>query len=122
MKNIVIVDDSKTIQLQVQSFAKKLFPNINVVAAKSGEEALEKFPKIEGDLLVALIDYNMDGMTGLELIQQLDDIDRSHIVLCTANIQESIYQKAEKQGVTLIEKPLTKDKFESIVNNFLKVS
>ena len=96
------------------------FPEINVVTAQSGEEALEKFATIEGDIVIAFIDYNMEGMNGLELITQLQGVDHSKFLLCTANIQESIYKKAAKQGISLIEKPLTKEKFKTVVNNILK--
>lgn len=120
MSIILIVDDSKTIQKQVSKFAQDDFPEHSVVRASSGEEALELIPKIKDDICVAIIDFNMNGMNGLELIEKIKGIiPVEKIILCTANIQETIKNKAKTSGIHFKEKPLTSENFKPTLNEVL---
>lgn len=120
MKAILVVDDSKTIQKQITYFAQESFPDYKVVTASSGEEAVEMMKTTTEDFLGAILDYNMKGMNGVELSEQIrDKIDVAQMVLCTANVQEMVRAKAETAGLTFIEKPLTIEKFEEIIDTFL---
>jgi len=121
MSILLIVDDSKTIQKQITHFTAQHFPELKVVTASSAEEALTLIPGIIKDLRVAIFDFNMDGMTGLELIEKVKDIiPTNKIILCTANIQEAIKAKAHGHGVNFKEKPLTMDNFKETINIVLK--
>jgi CheY-like chemotaxis protein len=121
MATILIVDDSKTIQKQVSMFSQTNYPDIKVVTASSGEEALELIPHIKEDIVAAIFDYNMDGMTGLELIEKVKPfISMDKIILCTANIQETIQTKAMNSGVRFQEKPLTNDIFKEIISKIIQ--
>lgn len=120
MSIILIVDDSKTIQKQVAKFAQDDFPEFTVVKASSGEEALELIPAIKDDIGVAIIDFNMNGMNGLELIEKMKHLIKPEkIILCTANIQETIKGKAKSSGIHFKEKPLTSENFKSTLNEVL---
>lgn len=117
MPILLIVDDSKTIQKQIISFCSKNFPDLNVVAANSGEEALALIPEIKENIVVAIFDYNMAGITGIELIEAVKEmIPLKKIILCTANIQKTISTRALELGVTHKEKPLTSETFREVVS------
>lgn len=123
MDTILIVDDSKTIQKQVTLFANKHYPQMKVVAANSGEDALMIIPDLKDNVAVAIFDYNMDGITGLELIEKAKEyISLKKIVLCTANVQETIQSKAGQTGVRFKEKPLTIDSFKEVVDSILEAN
>lgn len=120
MAVLLLVDDSRTIQKQVSMFCSTNFPDIKIVTASSGEEALALIPTIQNDICLAIFDYNMDGMTGLELIEQAKKfIPLNKIVLCSANIQEAIQTKTKEQGVRFKEKPLTNNSFIELLNEVL---
>jgi two-component system chemotaxis response regulator CheY len=120
---LLIVDDSKTIQKQITIFSQKHYPDLKVVTASSAEEALKVIPSIIKDIKVAIFDFNMEGMTGLELIEKVKDvIPTNKIILCTANIQEAIKSKATSTGVHFKEKPLTIENFKPTVDEVLKGS
>ncbi|MCB9062265.1 MAG: response regulator [Halobacteriovoraceae bacterium] len=119
MKSILVVDDSKTIQKQITYFCNETFPDIKVITASSGEEATEIVMSSTENFLGAILDYNMKGMNGVELSEKISEkIPYSQMVLCTANVQEMVRAKAESAGLTFIEKPLTIEKFEEIMETF----
>ena len=81
MKKILVVDDEENIrflykeELEDEGFAVEL--------AKSGEEALEKFPLFRPDLVT--LDIKMPGIGGIETLKQIREIDRGlPIILCSA--------------------------------------
>jgi len=118
MKAILCVDDSRTIRKQMTFFIKKLFPDYNVHTFESGEVALAEIENISDELVGALIDYNMEGMTGIELAEQIvDKFPAGTVSIVSANIQDAVKAKAAELGISFIEKPCTLEKIEK----FLKV-
>ena len=118
MKQILLVDDSRTVLLVTGKLMNDNFPNCEVIKCSSGDQALEliKEGKIV-DLYFALIDYNMPGINGIEFSESILGLQKAkQLFLVTANIQENIKQKAEKIGIHFIEKPLDQEKVESIKN------
>jgi two-component system chemotaxis response regulator CheY len=123
MDTVLIVDDSRTIQKQVSQLVLKFYPNYKIITCSSGEEAMLIIPDIKNQIAVAIFDFNMNGMTGLELVDKSKSyIDQHRIILCTANIQEAIQNKAQELGVHFKEKPLTSDNFREIFEQVLKAA
>ena len=115
MRNIAVVDDSRVIQKQTKGFLIRVFGEVAVHMYSSGEEAFEGISKMEEKIDFAIFDYNMDGITGLELAEKVKEyIPVGRIFLCTANIQQGIRDKAEELGVTFLEKPMTLDLMETV--------
>jgi DNA-binding NtrC family response regulator len=67
MAKILIVDD----EVQVASALRRLFrrEGFAVEVALNGEEALQKLPAFEPDLVIS--DFRMKGMNGAELLEKI---------------------------------------------------
>ncbi|MBL4907742.1 MAG: response regulator [Sneathiella sp.] len=108
MLTVLVVDDSKLAQLMLRKAITSFAPGYNIIMAKDGEEAFDLYQKNTPD--IAMIDYNMPGINGIELIQKLRTIDKEMpIALCTANIQTTIQNKAKNLNVAFIAKPVTNE-------------
>lgn len=67
-KNILVVDDDPALLESVRSF---LGQDYNVLSASSGQEALQQAKDFESEIHLLLSDFQMEGMTGIELATQL---------------------------------------------------
>jgi len=111
---ILIVDDSTVSRMVLGAIIKEHMPDVKVVEAKSGDDALIKVDDLSIDM--AIIDYNMPGMTGLDLFAELAKITTiPRRALLTANIQDSVQERAEKIGVVFLNKPIN----EAVITPFL---
>lgn len=112
MAAILCVDDSKLTLLTTVRLLRSVFPDHEVLSAGSGEEALEVLEKhLDASaeaLLLALMDYNMPGMDGLELASRVAErCPGAARLMCTANVQQRLEQRAQEQGVPVLHKPLS---------------
>jgi two-component system chemotaxis response regulator CheY len=109
VKTFLVVDDSMVSRMIIKSIIEAWVPQHVIIEAKDGQDALNKIQGVT-DIDIALLDYNMPGMTGLELAAELEKVVTiSKRALLTANIQNEIVDKAEKAGLTFINKPITED-------------
>lgn len=103
---LLIVDDSRTSRTLIRAMLGQVRPEWRTIEASSGEEALAMIEQTPPDFVT--LDINMTGMSGLEVAGRVrikyPDI---RIVICTANIQESMRLAAEKAGVHFVPKPIT---------------
>ena len=67
-KTILLVDDDAALLDSVRGF---LDGDYNVVSAMSGQEALQKSKTFKSEIHLLLSDFQMEGMTGIELATQL---------------------------------------------------
>ena len=81
MKKIMVVDDEENIrflykeELEDDGFAVEL--------ARNGEEALEKLPVVNPDLVT--LDIKMPGMGGIEVLKRIRENNKDlPIILCSA--------------------------------------
>lgn len=103
---LLIVDDSRTSRLLIRGLVAKLRPNWRVAEAGSGVEALAAVESEVPDYVS--MDVNMPDMGGLEAAGRIRiRHPEVRIVLCTANIQESVRAAAEKVGLGFVAKPIT---------------
>lgn len=87
--NILIVDDIEENILYIESVIKNF--HFNIIRAMSGNEALEKIKGL--DLVMAVIDVRMPGMSGYELAEQINGESAANkvpIIFITANIFSEI--------------------------------
>ena len=108
-KTLLIVDDSKLSRMMIRAIVQQAYPDWRIIEAESGADALAKVQGIDVDLMT--LDFNMPGMNGLSLAEQLKQaFPLASVALLTANIQQSIHERAERLGIGFIQKPITEDK------------
>jgi CheY-like chemotaxis protein len=104
----LIVDDSKLARMVMASAFRRLRPDWELVEATSAQEALEKISG--GSIDLALVDFNMPGTDGLELLAK---IRQSHpkipVALVSANLQDEIIARTRELNAAFVPKPLTDD-------------
>ena len=123
MKNVVLtIDDSKVILKINKKMLLELFPDCEVLSFLSPKEAIEGLEKLDCSINFALLDYNMEGMDGVELAQKLVDnetcsISYQKIAIVSANIQPAVQEKAKGLGMDFIPKPLDQEKLEKFLKD-----
>ena len=88
------------------SALRRLRPEFELVEATNATDALDAVTNAAID--VALVDFNMPGMDGLELVARLRRTKpQMPIAIVSANIQEEIIGRARELNAAFIAKPLT---------------
>jgi DNA-binding response OmpR family regulator len=81
MKKIMVVDDEENIRFLYKEELEE--EGFTVDLAKNGEEALDKLPTSQPDLIT--LDIKMPGMGGIEVLKQIREKDKDlPIILCSA--------------------------------------
>jgi len=108
MKKILHVDDSKSVHTFVESML--VGTDTTLMHAYSAEEALEIL-KADQTIDLLLLDWEMPGMTGAELIEVLrgDGFGKPIIMVTTRNKPEDILHILSLGTSEYIMKPFTKD-------------
>jgi CheY-like chemotaxis protein len=105
---ILIVDDSKLARLVAGKTIKALQPEWERLEASNAEEALAIVAARQVD--VALLDFNMPGMDGLELAAALRALRPTMpLALITANVQDEVIARARAVNAAFVGKPLTEE-------------
>ncbi|RYI99725.1 MAG: response regulator [Acetobacteraceae bacterium] len=105
---ILIVDDSKLARLVAGKTIKALQPDWERLEAGNAEEALAIVAARQVD--IALLDFNMPGMDGLELATALRALRPAMpLALITANVQDEIIARARAVNAAFVAKPLTEE-------------
>jgi CheY-like chemotaxis protein len=101
---VLIVDDSKLARMVMASAFRRVRPGWSLVETANAHEALAAVGTVD----IALIDFNMPGIDGLELVAR---IRKSHpgmpLAVVSANIQDEIVGRARALNAGFIPKPLT---------------
>lgn len=107
--NILIADDSKTIQRILENIVKQILPLSVIHIANNGAEALSIFKK--NKISLVLTDWNMPVMNGLELVKSIRMEDKkTPIWMITTEGGRSEVVTALKEGVNnYIVKPVERD-------------
>ncbi len=120
MSKLLLVDD----EADVQYSFRRIFdsPEIELTTASSGEEGLKLIPKIKPDLV--LMDIRMGGMTGLETLRRIRQIDsKLLVILMTAYGTTQMAIEAMKLGAyDYLLKPFEVPRLKEIVQNALKAA
>ncbi|MBF0285850.1 MAG: response regulator [Magnetococcales bacterium] len=113
-KTVLVVDDSNLVRMMLRRVFAESFPEWTLVEAADGEAALLASANALPDL--ALIDYNMPGMNGVDLaVKLMANHPLLSIHLVTANVQQRMQERAEALGLGFIKKPITKEKIAAIL-------
>ena len=115
---ILVVDDELIVRESLLHWFEE--ENYEVDTAESAEEALRKLKA--GKFDVYLLDMKMPGMSGIELLEKIKEVDPDAIVILItafASVQTAI--KALKEGAyDYLTKPVDPDELNHILQNALK--
>lgn len=121
--NVLIVDDYKTMLRIVRNLLKQIgFDNVDEAA--DGSEALNKMREKAYGLVIS--DWNMEPMTGYELLKEVrsdDELKETPFIMVTAESKTDNVVAARKAGVNnYIVKPFNaatlKSKLEAVLGAF----
>lgn len=117
---LIIVDDERIVRESLRHWFEE--EGYIIETAENGNDALQKFSNNTYDL--ALLDMKMPGMTGLELLKKIKEIDRNCVViLITAFASVPTAIQALKDGAyDYVTKPIDPDELNNIVRNALESS
>ncbi len=97
--NILLVDDSKTMRTIQKTALATLAPGVVFAEAGDGLEALKVIAATPGGFNLALVDWNMPNMNGLELVAKVRQTDRkTPIVMVTTEGERERVVEALKAG------------------------
>src|SRR5687768_16116544 len=120
MEKLLLIDD----EADVQYSFRRIFdsPAIELTTAASGEEGLRLIPRIKPDLV--MMDVRMGGMTGLETLRRLRQMDaKLPVIMMTAYGTTQTAIEAMKLGAyDYLLKPFDVPKLKEIVLNALKAA
>jgi two-component system, NtrC family, response regulator AtoC len=96
-EKILVIDDEKVIRDVLEAFLAK--KGYEVVSASSAEEGIEKL-KTEKPKVI-LLDIRMPGMSGVDAIKRIREIDKDvGILMATAVLDEEIARQTIKLGAS----------------------
>ncbi|WP_321476866.1 response regulator [uncultured Paludibaculum sp.] len=119
--NILVVDDSKAMRMIVRRTLRQIgYGSENVQEASNGDEALALLKNGVPDLM--LCDWNMPGMSGLELLRTIRENQQgTRFVFVTTECTEEMRNEAASAGADyLISKPFTADHFQVALDKVLR--
>jgi len=112
---VLIIDDSRVSRMMIKAIIVETHDSWNILEATNAEEAIDTSKN--NNIHLMIIDYNMPGRTGLELAEDLIQLHpKAHKFMLSANIQDSIREKAEELSLQFIPKPITEDKIKNMIS------
>ncbi len=120
MDKLLLVDDEKDVQYSFRRIFSS--PDVELTTADSGEEALKLIPKVKPDLV--LMDVRMGGITGLETLRRLRQLDsKLPVIMMTAYGTTQTAIEAMKYGAyDYLLKPFDVPKLKEVVFAALKAA
>ena len=118
--NVLIVDDYKTMLRIIRNLLKQISFN-NVEEASDGTEALQKLRA--GHFGLVISDWNMEPMTGLQLLQEVRAdvrLKQTPFIMVTAESKAENIVAAKQAGVSnYIVKPFNAETLQSKIEKVL---
>lgn len=105
MKRILVVDDEDDMLWMLQKKLNENMDNVEILAAHSGEDALDILSK--NDITLVVTDINMPGINGLDLLVEIKNLyPKTGVMIMTAYPSSGYKDKAMMNGsLRFIEKP-----------------
>lgn len=122
MKRVLVVDDEEDMLWMLQRNLNKGMQGVEILAAKSGEEALAILSDKSVNLVIT--DINMPGMSGLDLLIEINNrFPDTGVIIMTAYPSSAYENQAMMSGsLRFIEKPFDIKEVRAIVEEVLKTN
>ena len=115
-KTILVVDDSRVARTLTKRVLSEVDQRFEYKEAQTGDEAI--LVAASNPVDVVFMDMNMPGIDGLTAAGKILEAQPSQkIALVTANIQDSVRERAQAMGVRFIGKPLQKADVEAFLKS-----
>jgi CheY-like chemotaxis protein len=112
---ILIVDDSKLARMVMVSAFRRIRPDWEVSEATNAVEALAAISSRAVD--IALLDFNMPGTDGLELLADIRKAQpKMPVAVVSANVQDEIIARARELNAAFIAKPLSDEALDAFLS------
>lgn len=115
-KRILLVDDEEGIQLLYREEFED--EGYEVVSAYNGDEAIAKFQESPPDLVI--LDINMPGMSGIEVLRRMKEINPELPVILSSAYQEYKQDFGSWASEEYIVKSANMDELKEAVRKHLK--
>lgn len=115
--DVLIVEDESAMQAYYEAMFDLLRPELKLRFADNGFAGLVEYGRKTPGLM--LLDIDMPGMDGIELINALDDNDHGEasIVVVTGLTEEQIESRGGiREGIPVLAKPVSVDSLQSILD------
>jgi CheY-like chemotaxis protein len=112
---VLVVDDSKLARRIMASAFQRIRPEWELLEAASAAEATGLISS--GSVDIALIDFNMPGIDGLELVANIRKVRPGMpVAVVSANLQDEIIARARELNAAFVAKPLTDDALRAFLS------
>jgi two-component system chemotaxis response regulator CheY len=98
MKNVLIVDDSKSIRNEVADILTR--SGFVVLEAADGGEALACLAE-QSEVSLVVLDVNMPGMNGLDVLERIQSEHKDRnlpVLMLTTEAERSLVERAKRAG------------------------
>ena len=110
---VLVVDDSKLARMVMASALRRIRPEWILIETANADEALSAVDTAD----IALIDFNMPGTDGLELVARIrNKYPAMPVAVVSANIQNEIIGRARELNAGFIPKPLTDESLAAFLS------
>jgi two-component system response regulator MprA len=111
---LLLVDDEVIIRKSFARIINRHYPNVQVIFAENGIEALERVESQHPDMMI--LDLGMMHMGGFEVLQQLAQKQHSvpTMVMSAYDMDDSMelmYSVSQQPDLEFLKKPVEKDVF-----------
>jgi DNA-binding NarL/FixJ family response regulator len=113
---VIVADDEAHVRMYVRLILKQMGVS-NIIEASNAKEAIELYRHHMPDL--ALFDINMPGMTGIEALPKILEIDEDAVVvMLTGQASRQLVEESEKAGAAYyIRKDMPRETVMELLQN-----
>lgn len=123
MTTVLLVDDSKFTCNRTIEMLREIDPDVNVIPAYLPSKALELVQSQGSTYDLAIIDFNMPEMNGLELAEKIRAIiPYERIVILTASSAFTTHSQTIPEGMHFCQKPVNEEKLRTVLQFQRRIS
>ncbi len=118
-KHVLLADNEESVLCVMKAMLEHL--DFNVVEARSGQEALDKFQERKDDISLVILDYKMPEMDGLQCLKRIREIAEIPVIISSGFgtcITEEMIDGNQAQGI--LPKPFTMSDVQKAITEVLK--